>query len=192
MQFGFYYDQTRCVGCYTCSVACKDWHDIPAGRANWMKVTWLEEGIFPHVFVSCLTRPCYHCEDAPCVESCPVDAITKREEDGIIVVDQDTCLGKADCGVCREACPYGAPQFDDEKNSKMQKCDLCLDRWQEGKKPICVEGCPLRALDAGPMNELIEKYGESRDAAGFRYDSASRASVIMKGKVNPYRKTSPL
>ncbi len=192
MQFGFYYDQTRCVGCYTCSVACKDWHDIPAGRANWMKVTCLEEGIFPHVFVSCLTRPCYHCEDAPCVESCPVDSITKREEDGIVVVDQDACLGEADCGVCREACPYGAPQFYDEENSRMQKCDLCLDRWQEGKKPICVEGCPLRALDAGPMNELIEKYGESRDAAGFRYDSSSRASVIMKGKVNPYRKTSPL
>ena len=102
MQLGFYYNQTRCVGCYTCAVACKDWHDIPAGRASWMKVTCIEEGKFPDVFVSYLTRPCYHCEEPTCVESCPSDAITKRAEDGIVVVDREACLGETDCGACLE------------------------------------------------------------------------------------------
>jgi anaerobic dimethyl sulfoxide reductase subunit B (iron-sulfur subunit) len=152
-----------------------------------MKVTCIEEGKFPDVFVSYLTRPCYHCAEPTCVESCPVDAITKREEDGIVVVDREACLGETDCGACLDACPYGAPQFGDEENPKMQKCDLCLERWDEGRKPICVEGCPLRALDAGPMEELREKYGESHEAAGFSYDAPTKASVIMKGKVNPFK-----
>jgi anaerobic dimethyl sulfoxide reductase subunit B (iron-sulfur subunit) len=121
------------------------------------------------------------------VESCPVEAITKREEDGIVIVDQDTCLGEKDCGACLDACPYGAPQFGDEENPKMQKCDLCLERWEGDKKPICVEACPVRALDAGSMDELREKYGESHMAAGFSYNSTSKASVIIKGKVNPYK-----
>lgn len=186
MQLGFYFNQTRCVGCYTCSVACKDWHDTPAGGANWMKVTCLEEGTFPNVFVSYLVRPCYHCENPPCVECCPVEAITKRKQDGIVVVDRDICLGKTACGNCANVCPYGAPQFGLEEDAKMQKCDLCFERWEEGKKPICVEGCPLRALDAGPLDELKKKYGESREAAGFFYHPASNASIIMKGKKNPH------
>ena len=96
-------------------------------------------------------------------------------------------MGETDCGACLDACPYSAPQFGDEENPRMQKCNLCLERWDEGRKPICVEGCPLRALDAGPMEELREKYGESHEAAGFSYDAPTKASVIMKGKVNPFK-----
>lgn len=59
MQLGFYFDQTRCVGCFACAVACKDWHDIPAGPVNWMKVQCIEEGTFPHLFVAYIIRTCY-------------------------------------------------------------------------------------------------------------------------------------
>jgi anaerobic dimethyl sulfoxide reductase subunit B (iron-sulfur subunit) len=182
MQVGFYFDQTRCVGCYTCSVACKDWHDIPAGSVNRISVSCIEKGAFPRPFVAYLVRPCYHCEKPVCVEACPVNAITKREKDGIVLVDQEVCLGESVCGgMCRQACAYNAPQFEDYLDSKMEKCDFCLERWEQGKMPVCVEACPVRALDAGILDELVAKYGYGREGAGFSYTDC-KPSLIMKGK----------
>ena len=116
MQLAFYFDQTRCTGCYTCVVACKDWHDVPAGPASWMKVTTIERGKYPHPFVAFLASACYHCAKPVCLAACPVQAITKREEDGIVVVNRDLCLGKNACDKCLKACPYKAPQFGAEEN----------------------------------------------------------------------------
>lgn len=179
MQLAFYFDQTRCTGCCTCSVACKDWHDIPAGPVNWMKVRTLEEGEFPKISVSHMIRPCYHCAAPGCMNACAHDAIVKRAADGIVVVEKDYCVA---CGECEDACPYGAPQFSDVDDPEMQKCDFCIERWQEGKKPVCVEACPTRALDAGPIDKLKEKYGTSDEAAGFTYDKNVRPSVLFKPK----------
>lgn len=118
MQLGFFFDQTRCTGCYTCQVACKDWHDIPAGPASWMKVTHIEEGKFPHLFAAYLINPCYHCDDPPCIPVCPAEAISKREEDGVVIVDREKCKEATRCGIikntisqlemespCKVACP---------------------------------------------------------------------------------------
>ncbi|MBM4462739.1 MAG: 4Fe-4S dicluster domain-containing protein [Chloroflexi bacterium] len=182
MQTGFYFDQTRCTGCFTCVVACKDWHDVPAGPASWMRVTTIEKGKYPDVFVAFLATPCYHCLEPACVDACPVNAITKRAKDGIVVVDRETCLGRDKCQLCLEACSYEAPQFGAEENAKMQKCDLCLDRWAEHKKPICVDACPMRALDAGPMKELKAKYGDITEAEGFTYSEKMIPSVVCKPK----------
>lgn len=179
MQLGFFFDQTKCTGCLTCVVACKDWHDIPAGPASWLKVNSLEKGEFPKVSVCHMVRPCYHCAEPSCVEACEFDALIKRNADGIVVVDKDLCVA---CRECEDACPYNAPQFAEDGDPEMQKCDFCLDRWKKGKKPICVEACPTRALDAGPMDELREKYGDFREANGFVYDKNTRPSVIFKSK----------
>ena len=65
----------------------------------------------------------------------------------------------------------------------MQKCDLCIDRWVEGKKPICVSSCPARALDAGPIDEIKAEYGESSEAVGFTFDEKLKPSVIFKPKL---------
>lgn len=182
MQLAFYFDQTRCTGCFTCAVACKDWHDIPAGPAHWMRVTTIEKGKYPHPFVAFLAVPCLHCAEPACVDACPAGALTKRREDGIVVVDQEACLGKETCSLCLEACPYGAPQFGAEDGAKIQKCDFCLDRWMEGKKPICVDGCPMRALDAGPLEEMEAKYGEAKSAIGLVYDPVLKPSIVTKPK----------
>lgn len=182
MQLGFYFDQTRCTGCFTCVIACKDWHDIPAGPASWRKVETIERGKYPNPFVAFLATSCYHCAEPACAAACPTNAITKRKEDGIVLVEQEKCLGKESCGLCLEACPYQAPQFGAEANAKVQMCNLCLGRWAEGKPPICVAGCPMRALDAGPMEELATKYGPAQSAEGFTYASSIKPSVIFKPK----------
>jgi len=183
MQIGLYFDQTRCTGCYTCVVACKDWHDIPAGPASWMRVWTLEHGKFPYLFVAFLAIPCYNCAQPACVNVCPVEAIIKRDLDGIVVVDSEKCLGKDTCSICLEACVYGAPQFGAETDAKMQKCNFCIDRLEERKQPACVAACPMRALDSGPLEELREKYGDINEAQGFNYSTKLEPSVVFKPKV---------
>ena len=182
-QFGFYFDQTRCTGCYACSVACKDWHDIEAGPVNWMRISAIEKGEFPDLFAAYLASPCYHCQHPPCALACPEDAIFKRKGDGIVLVDPDKCVGRDKCkGPCLKACPWDVPQFGRKENPKMQKCHLCLERMEAGKRPVCVEACPMFALDAGPMDELKARYGSESEAEGFRYSERFKPSIIFKPK----------
>jgi len=180
MGWSFYFDQTRCTDCLACVVACKDWHNIPAGPASWIRVKTIEEGFYPHLRVSFLIQCCFHCHDPACLAVCPAQAIQKRGDNGIVVVSRDLCLGRDKCRLCWEACPYGAPQFGAEENAKMQKCDLCLERLLKGLKPICVAACPMRALDAGPMEELIRKHGKTQEAVGFVYSSELKPSILFK------------
>ncbi len=190
MQIGFYFDQTRCTGCSACSVACKDWNDIPAGVENWMRLLYTEKGKFPDVFVSYMIAPCWHCEDPLCMLACPVKAIKKRPGDGIVLVDSGVCVGNEECdSKCLKACPYDAPQFGEEKGSKMRKCNYCLDRFSDGKKPDCVDACPVRALDAGPLKELEEKYGLNKNGVDFKYHKKAKPAVVIKAKSN---KSKPL
>lgn len=181
MQMGFYFDQSRCTGCYTCCVSCKDWNDIPAGPVNFRKVISREWGRYPEVKLAYLSLSCNHCENPACAQACPANAITKRREDGIMVVEREMCLGSEVCGSpCKQACPYGIPQFGIEENSKMQMCHFCLDRVTQSKKPACVDACPVRALDAGPLDELKKKYGDGKEAEGFIYSEETRPSIIVK------------
>ncbi len=186
MQVGFYFDQTRCTGCSACRVACKDWNDIPAGPENWMRVLYTEKGKFPDVFVSYMVGSCWHCVDPVCAPACPVNAIAKREEDGIVLVSSDACLGNAECDEkCLKACPYDAPQFGPEKGAAMRKCTFCIDRFEQSKLPDCVEACPVRALDAGPLEELKRKYETGIEAEGFKYSKRTRPAVVIKAKPTP-------
>ena len=99
MQVGFYFDQTRCAGCNACRVACKDWNDQPSGAASWMRINYLEEGPFPNVFAGYLISNCYQCEEPVCSYVCPNEALSKRDEDGIVVVDKDKCREEVPCGL---------------------------------------------------------------------------------------------
>jgi len=166
-------------------VACKDWHDIEAGSAHWRRVTSREWGSYPNVLLTYLSVSCNHCEKPACVTACPANAISKRGEDGIVVVDREKCLGSDSCDMlCRKACPYNAPQFGDEQKAKIQMCNLCLERVAQNKKPICVEACPMRALDAGPLDELKEKYGDLKEVEGFVYSEETKPSIIFRPRYN--------
>jgi len=135
MQLAFYFDQTRCIGCHTCVVACKDWHDLPAELVSRRRVSTYEEGKFPDVGVHHVSVSCNHCEKPACAEACPEDAIYKREADGVVLIDAEKCTG---CRACEDACPYGAIQFRPEEGAVAEKCCFCEDRLADGEIPICV------------------------------------------------------
>ena len=116
--------------------------------------------------------------------------ITKLDSLGVEVLNAadveeslDVFTGKDNCALfCREACPYDGPHFGEEENAKMQKCNFCLDRLAENKDPICVGACIMRALDAGPLDEMIAKYGDIKEAEGFTYSDENKPSIIFKPK----------
>jgi anaerobic dimethyl sulfoxide reductase subunit B (iron-sulfur subunit) len=87
---------------------------------------------------------------------CPTKAIYKRAADGVVLIDADKCIG---CRYCEWACPYGAPQFNEEIGV-MTKCDFCEDLLAAGNNPACVDACVMRCLDFGELSELREKYGD--------------------------------
>ncbi|MHA1766928.1 MAG: 4Fe-4S ferredoxin [Promethearchaeia archaeon] len=184
VQLGFFIDQTRCIGCQTCSVACKDWYDIQDESINFLKVKYFEKGKFPDIFISYLPTPCYHCSEPLCAIVCPEHAITKNEISGIVTIDQDKCVGNETCGAkCLKACPYDVPQFGSESNSKMQKCNFCINRLEKNLNPICVDACPLYAIEYGPIDELRLKHGNNYLATNFKYSNRCRPSIFHKPKL---------
>jgi anaerobic dimethyl sulfoxide reductase subunit B (iron-sulfur subunit) len=179
LQLAFYFDQTRCTGCHTCVVACKDWHDLPAGGSNWRRVTTYEEGKFPNVKVSHLSISCAHCAEPACAEVCPEDAIYKRKEDGVVLIDAEKCTG---CQVCESACEYGAIQFRPNGEAKAEKCNFCVDRLEKGEPPICVSACPMRALDFGSAKALASRPGVVTEFPNLPAVAKAGASLYIKPK----------
>ena len=182
-QYGFYVDTSKCTGCKTCQLACKDDNELPVG-VNWRRVyeysggDWQqnEDGTYTNnVFAYYMSISCNHCAEPACTKACPTGAMHKREQDGLVAVNEEVCVG---CRYCEMACPYGAPQYNSVKKN-MTKCDGCYDRVELGKKPICIESCPLRALDFGPIDELRATYGVQADIAPLPSSSLTKPSVII-------------
>ena len=146
-RFGFALDQRSCIGCHACTVACKQEHDIELGVfRTWVK--YIEQGSFPDTRRYFSVLRCNHCDDAPCVEVCPVTALYKRE-DGIVDFDSERCIG---CKACLNACPYDALYID--PNSKTAaKCNFCAHRVDVGLKPSCEVVCPTQAIISGDLDD---------------------------------------
>jgi anaerobic dimethyl sulfoxide reductase subunit B len=139
--YAFSHDPERCIKCFTCEIACKQWKEITPGTISLRRVFEVTTGTFPHVTRTFQSVACQHCADPPCVSACSPGAISKSAADGIVVVDVGRCDG---CRECLAACPFHAPQF--EENGTMRLCDLCSDRLAEGKQPLCTDSCPTGAL----------------------------------------------
>ncbi|MFC2021525.1 4Fe-4S dicluster domain-containing protein [Chloroflexota bacterium] len=177
-QYGFFVDFSRCIGCNACVISCKQWHDIEPGPTKWMRVYQWEEGAFPDTTINILPIMCYHCEKPICMKACPEGAIYKEEKYGAVLVNADKCQGTRKCW---KACPYGTPQFDgDEPGKIMSKCNMCIDRLEEGLKPICVLSCSMRALEFGTLDELREKYGKLRRLDSMPKDTITYPAVVFK------------
>lgn len=161
MPRGFFFDNTRCTGCRTCVLACKDYHSHTVDLAFRMVLDY-EGGSWSYAKNGDLTQnsyayhislACNHCNNPACVNICPTSAMHK-DDLGLVWPDTEKCIG---CGYCTMACPYHAPHIDQDLKQS-SKCDGCRARIEEGKNPICVDACPLRALDFGEASELTEKY----------------------------------
>lgn len=139
-------DLRRCIGCHTCSIACKSANDVPLGVwRSWVKQ--IEKGTYPHVIKSFLPSLCNQCESPVCVTVCPTKA-SYRREDGIVLIDPHRCIG---CRYCMSACPYDVRYVNPLKRI-VQKCDFCVHRIDAGIPPACVEACPVGARIFGDLN----------------------------------------
>jgi anaerobic dimethyl sulfoxide reductase subunit B (iron-sulfur subunit) len=171
-QYTFYFDSSACSGCKACQMACKDRHGLKVGLL-WRRVYevagggWTRRGEawLSSVFAYHVSLACNHCQAPICAEVCPTRAITQRA-DGIVLLDPDRCVG---CKYCSWACPYGAPQYDDEAGT-MAKCTFCVEDLDAGLPPSCVAACPLRALDFGDRGDLEAKYGRTSVSPPTRRD----------------------
>lgn len=146
MNYGFVIDNTRCIGCHACTVACKAEHEIPIGvNRTWVK--YIEKGEFPDTRRLFSVMRCNHCEDSPCTEICPTSALFTRE-DGIVDFNNDRCIG---CKACMQACPYDALYIDPETHTAA-KCNYCAHRVDVGLQPSCVNVCPTQAIISGDLD----------------------------------------
>jgi len=141
-------DPQKCTGCRACEVACSVAHaqvSNPA-RSRIRVVTWRPARCF-------LPVACQQCEDAPCLQACPQEAISRDEGRGQVIIDYTRCVG---CRTCFYACPFGAMKFDADRGRPF-KCDLC------GGQPLCVEICEDQALAF--KDPLAVTYPRAREAS---------------------------
>ena len=180
---GFYVDSSRCTGCKTCVLACKDYHDLGIDNA-YRKVydyeggSWAanEDGSYTqNVFMYHLSIACNHCNVPACTEVCPTGAMHK-DDMSIVSVSTDRCIG---CGYCTLACPYHAPHID-SKLKKSSKCNACEERLLEGRQPICVEACPLHALYFGKMSEISEYFNGGASIAPLPSGSYTSPNLAIR------------
>ncbi len=166
-RLGLVIDLDTCVGCHACVVNCKEWntggYPAPLSDVNpydagqhgaWLnRVHTFEAGTGEDSRTVHFPKSCLHCENAACVTVCPTGASYKRAEDGIVLVDEDRCIG---CGLCAWACPYGAREMD-PVGGVMKKCTLCIDRIyneeipERERQPACVNTCPANARHFGDL-----------------------------------------
>lgn len=134
------FHKKNCMGCHACEVACKQEHGLGVGPRLVRVIEKAPE--FIPIY-------CHHCAKPPCKEVCPVDAISRNEQ-GIVLIDNDLCIG---CRECIEACPFGAMQFEDNRETAV-KCDLCVHRLAEHKRPACMSVCPTGCISIGEKKSI--------------------------------------
>ena len=171
-------DQSKCVGCDLCLAACHAYNDTPPNM-SWSRVETV--GATPSGRPVYRPVPCQHCEDAPCVEICPVGA-TYHRADGLVMMDYDKCIG---CRYCQLSCPYGAryfnweaftgpnpdvpaaghPEVERRPRGVVEKCSFCVQRIDRGlatgltpgvdpdATPACVVACTYGARLFGDLND---------------------------------------
>ena len=153
-RFTLVIDLERCIGCCTCVIACKVENGLEIGSGVRVETIGgahkdTPAGKFPLLSMHYLPMLCMHCDQPPCLEACPVTAISKRE-DGIVLIDENKCDG---CQACLDACPYDALTLDPEKDLVI-KCTLCSHRLDKEQEPFCVKCCEAEAIFFGDLNDL--------------------------------------
>jgi tetrathionate reductase subunit B len=209
--FGILVDVERCLGCGVCVTACKTENGLPPHTDDvpgttgiaWNQVLAISEGKYAQFWEFHLPVHCMHCQDPPCVSSCPKEAINKNDY-GLVLISEGKCNGCADevnqLIKCRSACPYGAIQFNFEKKVA-QACTFCAHRVAAGVEPACVRACIGRCMTFGDFNDPDSDVSKQANAAGDRLfvlgeEKNTRPSLKYINPTRPQRvrvdKISPL
>lgn len=155
-------DLDRCSGCDSCVVACKFENNLDLG-VYWNRVNPVgPSGDFPNIEQYWLPTQCQQCENAPCVAACPTGASYRDEENGLVLIDKEACIG---CQVCLDACPYGARTFNPTLNV-VEKCTCCVQRLADGQKPACVTNCCTGGRFFGDLDDPESDAAKAVAAAG--------------------------
>jgi len=151
-------DLNKCLGCKTCTIACNIENSVLSTK-TWNIVYDTIEGDYPNFDRKLVPRPCMHCKEPPCVDSCPTGASHKKEEIGVVLINQKKCIG---CRCCMTACPYEARAFNWKKPEKMmtenpvvprrrigvvEKCTFCIHKIEEAKKKGQQVGTTIKQRD---------------------------------------------
>jgi Fe-S-cluster-containing dehydrogenase component len=157
----FVIDVSRCNGCYCCQISCKDEHvgndwtpyakPQPDTGQFWLKQNEFVRGTVPKVKVSYRPVLCMHCDDAPCIPSCPIEGAIYKRDDGLVIIDPVKCTG---CKNCVDSCPYSVIYFNEALNIA-QKCTGCAHLLDNGWTTTrCADVCPTEALKFGEESEF--------------------------------------
>ncbi|MFA8341522.1 MAG: 4Fe-4S dicluster domain-containing protein [Rhodothermaceae bacterium] len=184
LQRVFVFDSDLCIGCNGCSAACQNINNTTSDLP-WRKVHKLPpcDGDNKTFYIS---MSCNHCENPPCMNACPTNSYTKRESDGVVIHNSETCMG---CKYCQMACPYGAIKWNNNQGI-VNKCHFCFERLDKDEQPACVQTCFAGALTQQIIN--IEEMDEthSKEIPGIKYMPDVNYSIrfILKGeKFKPER-----
>lgn len=201
-RYGMAIDTKRCIGCHTCSIACKSENGEPDG-IWWNRVLTdggdaidIPAGEFPNNYLQFITLACQHCENPACVKVCPVGATYKDAETGVVRQDYDKCIG---CRMCMAACPYtGVRSFNWEEpkyaigfatgdadspahqKHVVEKCTMCYHRIVRGEEPECIGACLGRARFWGDLNDPdseVSRLIASREYKQLLPDEGTKPSV---------------
>jgi len=166
--WGILIDLTRCTGCDSCSLACKQEYSLPNAdivpraldnNSYTVVQAYQAANTRGEIVTRYVKRQCMHCLNAACVSACPAAAMHNSGE-GPVIYRASRCLG---CRYCEVACPFGIPRFDWDEGlmPRISKCWLCFDRLERGRLPACVEACPTGALQFGRRDDLLaEAHGK--------------------------------
>lgn len=158
-------DTSLCVECHACRVACQNHNNLPVDK-SYIKFESVEKGTFPQVEYTISRHSCKHCNEAPCVNVCPVKALYKGKT-GFTHMKFETCIG---CGLCKMNCPYDVPVI---ASGKMYKCVGCEDLITDGQAPACVDTCITNSLKYGPAKDLIEEAKARVEKLKVKYPEAN-------------------
>lgn len=160
-KYGFVIDVSRCIDCRACLVACSVENHVPQENTRIWVQDLQVQGEFPNLSRTFVPYNCMHCDNPPCTEVCVSGATYKDPQTGLVLVDQEACIG---CGFCVDACPYGARYLDRERGV-VDKCNGCIQRVSTGQKPACVATCVGGSRMFGDLNDPDSDVSQALRAA---------------------------